>query len=107
MKRSIAILICFAGLLASLPAFAAQTTPPAAPVPAVAPAPQLDAPAAAPLPAWLAPAGAPPLAGPRGERALLRAGLGVGDAPPAAAVIPVDTEQVAGLYLRHCGGQDG
>jgi len=64
MKRSIAVLICFAGLLASLPALAAQTTPPAAPAPAVAPAPQLDAPAAAPLPAWLAPAGAPPAAAP-------------------------------------------
>jgi hypothetical protein len=63
MKRTVLILICVAGLLAAIPAFAAQApTPPQTPnvaPAAVAPVAQPAAPSVAALPAWLAPADAP------------------------------------------------
>jgi len=62
MKRVALILICVAGLLASLPCFAVETTPPTAPANAVSSTLPLAAPAPAPLPSWLAPQGAQPAA---------------------------------------------
>jgi len=66
MKRIALVLICVAGLLASLPCFAAKGTPPpahcnavSATLPLAAPAPAL-----APLPSWLAPQGVQPTASP-------------------------------------------
>jgi hypothetical protein len=63
MKR-IALILCVAGLLASLPCFAAAGTPPAAPSHSVSAALPFVAPAPAPLPSWLAPQAALPTASP-------------------------------------------
>lgn len=59
MTRTMLILICVAGLLAAVPAFAAQAP---TQTPDVVPAAQPAAPSVAALPAWLAPADAPPAA---------------------------------------------
>jgi hypothetical protein len=72
MKRVAVALICVTGLLASLPSFAAEQTPPAAPSNAVSPTLPLaaPAPAPAPLPSWLAPPDAQPMmSSPPDERA--------------------------------------
>ncbi len=77
MKRVALILICIAGLLASLPCFAAEGTPPSALSRAVSSTLPLAAQAPAPLPIWLAPQGAQPSAAPASSPIDAKLGIGI------------------------------
>jgi len=79
MKRVALVLICFVGLLAPLPSFAAPAIPPPAHCNAVSPTlPSAAAAAApAPLPSWLAPQGAQPTSAPASNSIDVKLGFGI------------------------------